>query len=119
MKDMTILGPDSETKPGKLSVLLAIPCVVSAFAAFYYFGFHELWCRSAGLVLTLIAGVFAWSVYRIRVRAQAHLFMPTRGYSIPILFALCGVAGFFMAEESRGRLAWFAIVFLRRLANRA
>ena len=119
MKDMTILGPDPETKPSKLSVLLALTCVVSAFAALYLFGSHELWRRSAGLVLTLIAGVFAWSVYRIRARAQAHMFVPTRGYYIPITFALCGVAGRFMPEESRARIAWFVSVFLRRLANRA
>jgi hypothetical protein len=116
---MSNLGPNLETKPSKLSLVLALLCLLFAFAALYFFGSQELWCRSAGLVLTLIAGVFAWSVHRIRVRAQAHLFVPTRGYSIPILFALCGVAGFFMPEESRARIAWFVIVFLRRLANRA
>jgi hypothetical protein len=114
---MTNFGPDPETKPGKLSVLLVIPCVVSVFAALCFFGSHELWHRSAGLVLMLIAGVSAWSVYR--VRAQPAMFVPTRVYYIPIVFALCGLAGFFMPEDSRARILWFVIVFLRRLANRA
>jgi hypothetical protein len=116
---MSNLGPNLETKPSKLSLVLALLCLLSAFAALYFFGSHELWSRSAGVVLILLAGALAWLLHRIRARARAPLFVPTRGYYIPIIFALCGLGGFFMPEESRARIAWYVIVFLRRLANRA
>ena len=112
---MSTFPPHSDPKPTTLSVVLALSTLASAFAALYFFGSHEVWSRSAGLALTFLAGGLAWSVQRMRARDRANAVKPAPGYMILIIFGLCGVAGFFMPEEGRWRLAWFFVVFLRRL----
>lgn len=108
---------DPTSPRSRFARILGVLCLASAFASLYFFGCHEFWSRGVGVVLTVLAGGLAWAGERIRSRERAKVVAPTRARYIFIAFALCGAIGFFMPEESRARIAWFAFVFLRRLAN--
>ncbi len=107
--------PRNDSAVSSTSVGFGLASLVSALAALYFFGSHELWSRTLGLTLTLVSGGLAWLVHRLRGQARNVPATARAGCLILLIFALCGVAGFFLPEEGRWRLAWFFVVFLRRV----